>query len=161
MFSRYTPSRTTSSNVAAAARRTLPMLSSACSVCLTTSPAPTRSPVALDPVVEPIAPVVAHRRDDVVPAHVIAGDLEHRVSPVALQVVPDDGGQPQQRGPGMGGGQPLGPVALRERDEVRDLLPLQVNDLHQMARPGGKGRAVAAGNQYLPPREIGPRRFGR
>ena len=61
----------------------------------------------------------------------------------------------------MGGGQPLGPVALRERDEVGDLLPLQVNDLHQLARPGGKGRAVPARNQELPPQKIRPRRFGR
>src|ERR1700730_4019605 len=61
----------------------------------------------------------------------------------------------------MGGGQPLGPVALRERDEVGDLLPLQVNDLHQLARPGGKGRAVPARNQDLPPHMIRPRRFGR
>src|SRR5580700_2192647 len=61
----------------------------------------------------------------------------------------------------MGGGQPLGPVALRERDEVGDLLPLQVNDLHQLARPGGKGRTVPARNLELPPHKIRPRRFGR
>ena len=50
--------------------------------------------------------------------------------------------------------QPLGPVAFREGNEVGDLLPLDINDLHQLARPGDGSGAVPARNQDLLPLQI-------
>jgi hypothetical protein len=97
--------------------------------------------VAFRSVVEPVAPFVAHRGDDVAAAHVITDELEHRAPPVTLEPVPDPDSQPQQRRPGVRGGKPLSPVALRERNEVCDLLPLNIDDLHQLAYPGDERRA--------------------
>ena len=63
-------------------------------------------------------------------------------------------GQPQDGGAGMRCRQPLGPVAFREGNEVGDLLPLDINDLHQLARPGDESGAVPARNQNLPRLQI-------
>ncbi len=118
------------------------------------------APVAFYSVVEPVAPIVTHRGDDVIPADVIPDDLEHRTPPVAFNLVPDLGGQPQHCRTGMRGRQPLGPVARRERDEVGDLLPLEVDDLNQLASTGNERRTVTAGNEDLLPRCISAKRNG-
>lgn len=58
----------------------------------------------------------------------------------------------------MCGGQPLGPVALREGDEVGDLLPLHVFDFHQLPGARDERRAVPARDQALEFRRTRPRR---
>src|SRR5260370_24664316 len=47
------------------------------------------APVTFCSVLEPVAPIVTHRGDDVLPADVIPDDLEHRTPPVAFNLVPD------------------------------------------------------------------------
>src|SRR5579859_1390855 len=105
--------------------------------------------MALYSVVEPVTPIVTHRGNNVIPPYIVPEDLEHRAPPVALQPVADPDGQPQQAGTGVRRRQPLGSVAFREGDEVCDLLPFKINDLHQLAGLRAEGRAMAGRNVDL------------
>src|SRR2546421_9146375 len=105
--------------------------------------------VTFDAVVEPVAAVIAHRSDHVVTSDVVAEDLEHRPAPVALELVSDQEVQSKRGGACVGGRQPLASVLRCECDDVRHLLPFDVDDLQELALRDWKGASVPAGDKDL------------